>query len=84
MHLGIFSGTMSFLFNTWDPETQPFSDVVVAARAAGFTEPDPRDDLNGLDVARKVNPNPRAPTYQTRNSNLTNGIKHSIMDYKPF
>jgi len=51
---GIFSGTMSFLFNTWDPETQPFSDVVVAARAAGFTEPDPRDDLNGLDVARKV------------------------------
>ena len=50
---GIFSGTMSFLFNTWDP-SKPFSEVVMAAKAAGFTEPDPRDDLNGLDVARKV------------------------------
>jgi aspartokinase/homoserine dehydrogenase 1 len=52
---GIFSGTMSFLFNTWDAAGgQPFSDVVKAAKEAGFTEPDPRDDLNGLDVARKV------------------------------
>lgn len=50
---GIFSGTMSFLFNTWDPE-KPFSEVVLMAKAAGFTEPDPRDDLNGMDVARKV------------------------------
>ena len=46
---------MSFLFNTWDPAGgQPFSEVVLAAKAAGFTEPDPRDDLNGMDVARKV------------------------------
>jgi len=52
---GIFSGTMSFLFNTWNPGAgQPFSDVVLAAKSAGYTEPDPRDDLNGLDVARKV------------------------------
>ena len=51
---GIFSGTMSFLFNTWDPNTTPFSTVVLAAKEAGYTEPDPRDDLNGLDVARKV------------------------------
>ncbi|EEH52869.1 uncharacterized protein MICPUCDRAFT_66967 [Micromonas pusilla CCMP1545] len=52
---GVFSGTMSFLFNTWDPAGgQPFSEVVLAAKAAGFTEPDPRDDLNGMDVARKV------------------------------
>ena len=50
---GIFSGTMSFLFNVWDP-TKPFSDVVFQAKQAGYTEPDPRDDLNGLDVARKV------------------------------
>jgi homoserine dehydrogenase len=50
---GIFSGTMSFLFNTWDP-SKPFSETVMAAKAAGFTEPDPRDDLNGMDVARKV------------------------------
>ena len=52
---GIFSGTMSFLFNSWDASGgQPFSEVVLAAKAAGYTEPDPRDDLNGLDVARKV------------------------------
>lgn len=50
---GIFSGTMSFLFNTWNP-SEPFSQVVLQAKDAGYTEPDPRDDLNGLDVARKV------------------------------
>ena len=50
---GIFSGTMSFLFNTWDG-VSPFSEIVTQAKAAGYTEPDPREDLNGLDVARKV------------------------------
>jgi len=50
---GIFSGTMSFLFNTWDGESA-FSETVAMAKAAGYTEPDPREDLNGLDVARKV------------------------------
>jgi hypothetical protein len=33
-----------------------FSEVVRAARVAGYTEPDPRDDLAGTDVARKVSP----------------------------
>lgn len=50
---GIFSGTMSYLFNTWEPTT-PFSDTVLLAKSNGYTEPDPREDLNGLDVARKV------------------------------
>jgi len=50
---GVFSGTMSFLFNTWDG-SEPFSAVVSRAKDAGYTEPDPRDDLNGMDVARKV------------------------------
>jgi len=50
---GIFSGTLSYIFNTFDG-SEPFSAVVSAARKQGFTEPDPRDDLNGLDVARKV------------------------------
>lgn len=50
---GIFSGTMSFLFNTWDGAS-PFSQIVAEAKTAGYTEPDPRDDLNGMDVARKV------------------------------
>lgn len=55
---GVFSGTMSYLFNTWNPTTpsassQPFSACVAKARELGYTEPDPRDDLNGMDVARK-------------------------------
>lgn len=50
---GVFSGTMSFLFNTWKPSS-PFSAVVDLAKTNGYTEPDPRQDLNGLDVARKV------------------------------
>ena len=50
---GIFSGTLSYIFNTWAPG-QPFSAVVAAAKAQGYTEPDPRDDLSGMDVARKV------------------------------
>ena len=33
---------------------KPFSEVVSQAKAQGFTEPDPRDDLAGMDVARKV------------------------------
>ena len=50
---GIFSGTLAYLFNVWDG-TQPFSTVVRDAKAKGFTEPDPRDDLSGMDVARKL------------------------------
>ena len=50
---GIFSGTLAYLFNTWDG-SQPFSAVVRAAKAMGYTEPDPRDDLSGMDVARKL------------------------------
>ncbi|KAF3160526.1 hypothetical protein EYR41_008288 [Orbilia oligospora] len=56
---GVFSGTMSFLFNEFAPvgasgAPKAFSDVVKVAKDAGYTEPDPRDDLNGLDVARKL------------------------------
>jgi aspartokinase/homoserine dehydrogenase 1 len=50
---GIFSGTLAYLFNVWDG-TQPFSAIVRDAKAKGFTEPDPRDDLSGMDVARKL------------------------------
>jgi len=50
---GIFSGTLSYIFNTYSPGMQ-FSEVVADAKAKGYTEPDPRDDLNGTDVARKV------------------------------
>lgn len=50
---GIFSGTLAYLCNVFDA-TRPFSEVVREARAKGFTEPDPRDDLSGMDVARKA------------------------------
>ncbi len=50
---GIFSGTLSFLFNTFDG-TMPFSQVLRQAHQMGLTEPDPRDDLSGQDVARKL------------------------------
>ena len=50
---GIFSGTLAYLFNVWDG-AQPFSVIVRDAKAKGFTEPDPRDDLSGMDVARKL------------------------------
>ncbi|PQJ35400.1 bifunctional aspartate kinase/homoserine dehydrogenase I [Salinibacter sp. 10B] len=50
---GILSGTLSYLFNAFDGN-RPFSEILTQAKAAGFTEPDPRDDLSGMDVARKV------------------------------
>jgi aspartokinase/homoserine dehydrogenase 1 len=50
---GIFSGTLAYLFNLFDG-TRPFSEIVREAKAKGYTEPDPRDDLSGTDVARKA------------------------------
>ena len=50
---GIFSGTLAYLFNVYDGKT-PFSQIVRDAKAKGYTEPDPRDDLSGTDFARKV------------------------------
>jgi aspartokinase/homoserine dehydrogenase 1 len=50
---GVLSGTLSYIFNTYDG-TRPFSDILADARLRGFTEPDPRDDLSGMDVARKL------------------------------
>jgi aspartokinase/homoserine dehydrogenase 1 len=50
---GIFSGTLAYLFNAYDGRVS-FSQIVQEARQRGFTEPDPRDDLSGTDVARKL------------------------------
>jgi len=50
---GIFSGTLSYIFNVMSATGRKFSDVVAEAVANGFTEPDPRDDLFGADVQRK-------------------------------
>ncbi|KAL1846177.1 hypothetical protein VTK73DRAFT_343 [Phialemonium thermophilum] len=58
---GVFSGTLSFLFNSFAPAAgggggggSKWSAEVTKAKELGYTEPDPRDDLNGLDVARKL------------------------------
>ena len=50
---GIFSGTLAYLFNVYDGTT-PFSAIVRDAKQRGYTEPDPRDDLSGTDVVRKL------------------------------
>ncbi|GHT52328.1 bifunctional aspartate kinase/homoserine dehydrogenase I [Spirochaetia bacterium] len=49
----VLSGTLSFIFNNYDGK-KPFSALVREARAKGYTEPDPRDDLNAMDAARKA------------------------------
>ncbi|MCP1995350.1 bifunctional aspartate kinase/homoserine dehydrogenase I [Flavobacterium sp. HSC-61S13] len=51
---GVFSGTLSYLFNEFSEGTADLSTVLESAIAKGFTEPDPREDLNGNDVARKL------------------------------
>lgn len=50
---GVFSGSLSWLFNRFDG-SRPFSALLREARAWGYTEPDPRLDLEGIDVARKL------------------------------
>lgn len=49
----VLSGTLNFVFNNYDG-TRKFSDVVRQAQTEGYTEPDPRLDLSGTDVARKI------------------------------
>ena len=49
----VLSGTLSYIFNSFSGE-KTFSEVVHKAMKNGYTEPDPRDDLNGIDVARKL------------------------------
>ncbi len=50
---GVFSGTLSYIFNSLK-EKDSFSEVVKIAKEKGYTEPDPRDDLKGTDMARKL------------------------------
>lgn len=51
---GVFSGSLSYIFNTFSEQPVSFSEVVLKAREQGYTEPDPREDLSGGDVARKL------------------------------
>lgn len=51
---GVFSGSLSYIFNTFSEETKQFSQVLKDAGIKGYTEPDAREDLSGKDVARKL------------------------------
>jgi len=51
---GVFSGSLSYIFNTFSEEDRSFSSVLKSAIDKGFTEPDPREDLCGNDVGRKL------------------------------
>ncbi|WP_309641057.1 aspartate kinase [Flavobacterium sp.] len=51
---GVFSGSLSYIFNRFGSEEVPFSEILSAAEKLGLTEPDAREDLSGNDVARKL------------------------------
>ncbi len=51
---GVFSGSLSYIFNTFSEVDMPFSSILKNAVQKGFTEPDPREDLSGNDVGRKL------------------------------
>lgn len=51
---GVFSGTLSYVFNNFSVRNDAFSKIVLEALEKGYTEPDPREDLSGNDVARKL------------------------------
>ena len=51
---GVFSGSLSFIFNTFSEVDASFSTILEEAMKKGFTEPDPREDLSGNDVGRKL------------------------------
>ena len=51
---GVFSGTLSYLFNNFSVKNKSFSEIIQETIDKGFTEPDPREDFSGNDVARKL------------------------------
>ncbi len=51
---GVFSGSLSYIFNNFSVRDEKFSTILKEAMGQGFTEPDPREDLSGNDVARKL------------------------------
>ncbi len=70
---GIFSGTLSYIFNTHSQSDKPISQIIHEARENGYTEPDPREDLNGQDMARKLLIIARVAGYKLELNNIKIG-----------
>jgi len=79
----VLSGTISYIFNTFTSKT-PFSSIVKKAQKLGLTEPDPRDDLNGTDVKRKITILARAAGYSINMNQVAmeNIVKPTVMKAK--
>jgi len=67
----VLSGSLNFIFNNFD-ENNTFHDVVKEAGLQGFTEPDPKIDLSGIDVARKILILIRESGYKMEIDEITN------------
>lgn len=85
---GVLSGTLSYIFGNLNSK-KTFSSIVQEAQSKGFTEPDPRDDLNGIDVARKLLILAREIEYpmemkQIKVENLTPKDCRSVKDINEF
>ncbi|XP_071730600.1 uncharacterized protein [Rutidosis leptorrhynchoides] len=68
--IGSLSGTLGYVMSELE-NGKPFSEVVKAAKGLGYTEPDPRDDLSGMDVARKALILSRLLGYRTDMNNIS-------------
>lgn len=71
----VLSGSVSFIFNSFDG-SKAFSQLVTDAKELGYTEPDPRDDLSGADVARKITILAREAGYKVETSDV---VIHPIL-----